>query len=489
MYKSKYNKYKQKYLNLKKIEEYNTEYIGGFKKMIGGMPTIGAKVKLINLKTKEMNERTGIIIELKNDAGRYTVKLDQIETERTPKTLMVKEDNIYIIPPVVTEVDIQEVNSDDSQLVSPELDETVRQLHEDGNLAFKAKDYESAKSLYIQALEIYHNKELTEEQKNRKIKLLTNLSIVYFLFREFDTVKSTAERAIILDENANKARYYLASAMIKLKMYDEVEVHFKFLKDAKVLLNEVKKMEKLVKDSRRRVSVLLLGEVHTGVDSAITNAKIIKKTLNIGDQNRQVPSDKIFFVSEGRGNNPIYEALKIPPRIIMREDTENQELNELISKFNLLTQVFIEYMKGDLRDPNGKIIEINWIIRKANNDGYIKLFENLTEYHNQLIEAIRKKNLTKYTEQMKIILEKLKEKYPDYQDIISQISINGFNYDLQILLNNLRDQKIIDRVIKRITDDANITHVVIIFGQIHYENLAKLIKKSEILELHPNSNM
>ena len=124
----------------------------------------------------------------------------------------------------------------------------------------------------------------------------------------------------------------------------------------------------------------------------------------------------------------------IPTRIIMQEhNIEEQSESEMFDKFYLLTQLFLDLIKGKkIYDPMKNMIDIEWIRNRAENDGYINLFikNQIPHLHEELLTSISEKNMDKYLHTMTLILDEFNTRVPCLQDVITRIAPD--RYDISI---------------------------------------------------------
>jgi len=252
---------------------------------------------------------------------------------------------------------------------------------------------------------------------------------------------------------------------------------------------------------KRKVNTIVLAENHADMECIVKNSKQLMSILV--PEGVSLAKNKFLLVSEGRGINPCYEALGLPVTRIIQEHNEKQTIEEMIDKFLLQQQFIFVVANGQLKNgstiPNTDVvISKEWFMSRALNDGFKELLEmigNGIELYDRMIDEslVTPSNLNSVNEILKEILTKIITVLDDHlfrveKEILSAIIASNSHTkfenfrDLLTYFRTKRDLNIIRRVEERVRSEESVEVVIIIFGQMHFENLKSLIERSDILK-------
>jgi hypothetical protein len=254
--------------------------------------------------------------------------------------------------------------------------------------------------------------------------------------------------------------------------------------------------------SKRKVNTIILAEHHEDMKCMIKNSKQLMSILV--PEGVSLAKNKFLLVSEGRGINPCYEALGLPVERTIQENIDaRQTIEEMINKLLLQQQLIFGVANGKLKNgstiPNTNVvISKEWFISRALNDGFKELLEmidNGIKLYNRMIDEslVTPSNLNAVNETFKEILTKIIGVLDEHlfrieKDILSKLIASNSHtkyenfLDLLTYFRTKRDSNIIRRVEDRVRSEESVEVVIIIFGQIHFENLKSLIEQSDILK-------
>jgi hypothetical protein len=251
----------------------------------------------------------------------------------------------------------------------------------------------------------------------------------------------------------------------------------------------------------RRVEVVLLAEEHGQQQCMFRNARIINGLLV---PNRKPRHRKTFFVvSEGRGFNACYAAMRLPEELAIIEHRPDVQTNtEMMDKLLLLAELIkaVSDSSDPILAPDGTPINIAFLRDRRDNDGFLRLLrdtktENLFE---ELLactfEAARKPN---WMNTMMRLLKQFMLTLPDnaennnLKSLIEPLLRDGSFQHLETvfrLFRETRDTNIIQRIVTRVNENPEVDLVIIIFGQAHFANLRRLIESNQLFRFSTRSD-
>jgi len=280
-----------------------------------------------------------------------------------------------------------------------------------------------------------------------------------------------------------------------------------------------------------KINVVLLGENHIDEKCFFKNAQKLSQILvkNEKPMNKQ----EFLLVSEGNGINPCYQGMGLPTdRIIIEDDQPTTPLESMIDRLLLQQQLVFSIKNGEIHrnEKFSETVIINeaWMMKRATS-GFNELLKSIKceELYEQMINnAFQNKDINDI---FKEILTRIsifvnsassassansansvnsasgggatevapdpdvsdKTLYTMLNDLITTNTHTNFN-NLKPLLNYFResrDKKIIKRVEERINKEPSIKIVIIIFGQLHFQHLKKVIEESRYLKFDSTNSM
>jgi hypothetical protein len=251
----------------------------------------------------------------------------------------------------------------------------------------------------------------------------------------------------------------------------------------------------------RRVEVVLLAEEHGQLQCAIRNVEIINRLVvpNGVPKHRRT----FFVVSEGRGMNPCYAAMRLPTELAIIEHQSAVQTNtEMIDKLLLFVKLIkaVSDRSDPILAPDGSPVDIAFLRNRRDNDGFLKLLQETgsEDIFEELLactfEAARKPN---WMSTMMRLLQQIMSRLPDnaenntLRDLIQPFLRDGSFQNLETVTRSFRetrDANIIQRVIDRVNGNPDVDLVIIIFGQAHFANLRRLIELNPLFRFSDRSN-
>jgi hypothetical protein len=244
------------------------------------------------------------------------------------------------------------------------------------------------------------------------------------------------------------------------------------------------------------VKVLLLPEVHENIACSKTNTSIINNFLiNLAKQDSSSLDkfkQRLIVVSEGRGINPCYQALRVPvDRIITEHDNSIQTKTEVIDKFLL----YFELWDSILYTTDFPYTK-EFIMDHAINDGFRPLLKAIKKSGEKdekilsdLLNSAYAKDRPNYERQLADLFASVVRIYladePDFKKMVE--GLIGLDHRTRIhLLKTIifprfrekRDSDIMERINSKINSEPSIDIVIIIYGLAHYDNLTRLINSN-----------
>lgn len=273
-------------------------------------------------------------------------------------------------------------------------------------------------------------------------------------------------------------------------------------------LTEKPELDVLLQKSRdrpkRKVNTIILSEEHLNEANAITNAECLMGLLTPGSI--KMEKRKYLLVSEARGINPCYQALRVPVDRILEEHTADQTYEEMIDKLLLHQDLVFDVAAGILNDGDSMgsvdvVISKAWFLRRAIHDGFeplLTIIGNGLELYDRMLNAAFARDIPTVNQIFKDILERIIT-IPDVDERIKQtlrdlirtnryIDIDNFS-ELLTYFREQRDAAIIRKVEERVRTEPDVEIVIIIFGALHYRNLKLLIKRSDILNFNEHQSL
>jgi len=258
--------------------------------------------------------------------------------------------------------------------------------------------------------------------------------------------------------------------------------------------------------SLRKIPIVLLGERHNDSECTMENSLKLAKVMGLDGKSSMLTRGEFLLISEGRGVNPCYEALRLPRDRIIIEHSEGQSKVEMMDKLILMTDLLIGVVKGTVKRGTGSKAAIGipdmvtigekFFMNRAEHDGYWPLLQavpNGTNIYKQMVDAAFSRNESQFYSLYNSILSYLIESdylndVPMSDDIKRELNsfIQTRNHEKLNRISELfrlsRDANIIKRVEERArSENSTLKVVVIIFGAIHYDNLRRLISASDVL--------
>jgi hypothetical protein len=263
--------------------------------------------------------------------------------------------------------------------------------------------------------------------------------------------------------------------------------------------------------SLRKIPVVLLGERHDDVQCGFKNRSTLIDVMGIKVKN-QLLKHEFLLVSEGRGINPCYQALRLPHDRILVEHPFGQSKAEMLDKLLLMTDLLMGVLKGSVNQgtgaaagpgiPDSVTIEPGFFMKRAQHDGYWPLLQavpNGTTIYEQMVDAAFSRNVQQFYSLFNGILGHLLS-----SDYLNDVSMSAdIKRRLQSFIATRADQQLIELgTLFRLSRDADIIRqveerarsenstlkvIVIIFGALHYDNIRMLIQRSDVLQVDPRS--
>ena len=253
--------------------------------------------------------------------------------------------------------------------------------------------------------------------------------------------------------------------------------------------------------TRRRVDVVLLAEEHGQPKCLVRNIGIIHGLVvpNGEPKHRRT----FFVVSEGRELNDCYAAMGLPEELAIIEHREDVQTNtEMMDKLLLLAEIIkaVSDSSDPILAPDGTPINISFLRDRRDNDGFLKLLretraENLYE---ELLactfEAARKRD---WMNTMMRLLQQFMLTLPDNAEnnnlrgLIQPLLRDGSFRHLETVFRSFResrDTNIIQRIVTRVNGNPDVDLVIIIFGQVHFDNLRRLIESNVLFRFSDRSD-
>lgn len=264
--------------------------------------------------------------------------------------------------------------------------------------------------------------------------------------------------------------------------------------------------------SLRKIPVVLLGEMHEDFGCAVQNISTLTDILGL-NAGRPLGKPEFLLVSEGRGINPCYQRLRLPPDRIIIEHPPGQSKIEMFDKLILMTDLLMNVLEGNVNKqctgaaagrgiPDSVTIEPQFFMNRAKRDGFwplLQAVQNGTTIYEQMVNVAFLGNIPQFYVLFNEILARLiSTGYLDDLSMSAEIKGRLQSFiatrdkrpfiELGTLFRASRDADIIRRVEERArSENSTLNMVVIIFGAIHYDNLKTLIQRSGVLEVHPRS--
>lgn len=261
-----------------------------------------------------------------------------------------------------------------------------------------------------------------------------------------------------------------------------------------------------VPSSLRKIPVVLLGERHNDSECTMENSLKLAKVMGLDGKSRMLTRGEFLLISEGRGVNPCYGALRLPHDRIIIEHPQGQSKVEMMDKLILMTDLLMGVLEGSVKRGTGSeagrgipdmvTIGEQFFMDRAQRDGYWPLLQtvpNGTDIYRQMVDAAFSRNESQFYSLYNSILSYLigsdyLNDVPMSDDIRRRVQSFIQTRDgvklkqLSDLFRLSRDADIIRRVEERArSENSTLNVVVIIFGAIHYDNLRRLISASDVL--------
>ena len=263
--------------------------------------------------------------------------------------------------------------------------------------------------------------------------------------------------------------------------------------------------------SLRKIPVVLLGEMHEDVQCSLKNSSTLMDVMGIKVKKPLSKSD-FLLVSEGRDINPCYRVLQLPSERIIIEHPSGQSKAEMLDKLLLMADLLMNVLEGMVKPgtgaaagvgiPDSVTIAPPFFMNRAKHDGYWPLLQampNGTTIYEQIVAAAFSRNESQFYSLFNGILGHLiSSNYLNDVSMSAEIkrrlqSFIGTRDDRQLkelgtLFRLSRDADVIRQVEERArSENSTLKVIVIIFGAIHYDNLMRLIQKSDVLQVDPKS--
>ena len=276
------------------------------------------------------------------------------------------------------------------------------------------------------------------------------------------------------------------------------------------LLLRARKVRASAPASLNKIPVVLLGEMHEDIQCSLKNSTILMDVMGIKIR-KPLSKPEFLLVSEGRGINPCYQALKLPFDRIIVEHPSGQSKTEMLDKFLIMADLLMNVLVGRVKQgtgaaaghgiPDSVTIEPRFFINKAKHDGFWPLLQAVASgitLYEQMVAAAFSRN-TQFYSLFNGILDHLISSH--YLNDVSMsddikhrlqsfISTKDPNYLTEIgtLFRLSRDMDVIRQVEERArSENSKLKVIVIIFGAMHYDNLMRLIQESDVLKVDPKS--
>lgn len=257
--------------------------------------------------------------------------------------------------------------------------------------------------------------------------------------------------------------------------------------------------------SLNKIPVVLLGEMHEDIQCSLKNSTLLMDVI------KPLSKPEFLLVSEGRGINPCYRALKLPSDRIIVEHPSDQSKTEMLDKFLLMADLLMNVLVGRVKQgtgaaaghgiPDSVTIEPRFFMNKAKHDGFWPLLQAVasgTTLYEQMVTAAFSRNTQFYSLFNGILNHLISSHYlndvsmsDDIKHMLqSFISTKDPKYLTEIgtLFRLSRDMDVIRQVEERArSENSKLKVIVIIFGAMHYDNLMRLIQKSDVLKVDPKS--
>lgn len=251
----------------------------------------------------------------------------------------------------------------------------------------------------------------------------------------------------------------------------------------------------------RRVEVVLLAEEHGQFECMIKNARIISELIVLNGVSKR--RGTFFVVSEGRELNSCYSAMRLPKELAIIEHQQDIQTNtEMMDKLLLLAEVIKDVSESSdlIPAPDGTLIDITFLRNRRDNDGFLRLLQGTgtEDLFEELLactfEAARKPN---WMNTMMRLLQQFMLTLPDNAEnnnlrgLIEPLLRDGSFRHLKTvfrLFRETRDTNIIQKIVTRVNENPEVDLVIIIFGQMHFANLRRLIESNPLFRFSARSD-
>jgi hypothetical protein len=243
--------------------------------------------------------------------------------------------------------------------------------------------------------------------------------------------------------------------------------------------------------SSRVVNLILLGEMHGSTECGLENLNQLQKFLPLG----ALKGKALLLVSETRGENPCYQFFPKTAKRLFEYDTPNQSIKESVLMLFLDVDLALGIARGETIQTPFKV-DLQFFKDRFNDEtAFRPLLEKVGVfdlYKKFVVNAI----LKKYNESVALLTE-MTGKLIDYLSTQEEGSvlvptlrtILQTNFDRASLraltdqVNRKRDEALVKKIVNAIQSDPVIENVVVIMGDLHYDNLYELLSKYPFIRI------